>query len=153
MIFRQPNLSPLPVKNQYALLDDYQADYGNLKIVVPAGFVFDGASVPFFGWLPTYTPFHPDVMAPALIHDWLYLNHQVDRQMADQIFYDLLILNGAGKLKAKLMYRDVRIGGGQHFEYCRDDIEKLDMLYALVRVRSNLDDYHFPVEVIRKEVA
>lgn len=153
MIFRQPNLSPLPDRNQYLVLDDYLAEYGDLKIVVPADFIFDGASVPFFGWLPTYTPFHPDVMAPALLHDWLYLNHQVDRKTADQIFYDFLVLNGAGKFKAKLMHKGVRIGGGPHFGYCQDDIDKLDMLYDVTRARPNFDEYHFPLDVIGKAAA
>lgn len=144
----QPNLSPLPEKNQYLLLDDYKVFYGNIKIVVPAGFIYDGASVPFVGWLPTYTPFHPDVMGPALIHDWLYSSHQVDRKTADTIFYDLLVLNTAGKVKAKLMYSGVRVGGGPHWDMSDKDREKLELLYPLIKTRPNFEEYHFPVDAL-----
>jgi len=148
MTLLQPNLSPVPMNDQYALLDDYSIKYGNTKITVPEFFIYDGASIPSFGWLVTYTPFHPDIMAPALIHDWLYVNHQLTRGMADQILYDLMILNGANKTKAKLMYQAVRIGGGAAWDNSDEDIKKIMLLYSLCKLNNSFDEYHFPVHIV-----
>lgn len=145
-MLHQPNLSPVPGKDQYMLLDDYPAVYGNIHILVPQYFTFDGASIPWFGWLSTYTPFHPDVMAAAIVHDWFFLNHQVDRATADQIFYDRLILNGANHVKAKLMHQAVRVGGGQYWELRPEKIEALKSLYSLVRKNPRFEEYCFPGE-------
>ena len=71
-MIEQPKLSPVPKLKLYILLEDYPAVYGDMKILIPKGFVFDGASIPFIGWLPTYTPFHPLVMASAICHDWIF---------------------------------------------------------------------------------
>lgn len=147
-MLQQPVLSPVPRQDLYALLEDYRAVYGDIEILVPEYFVFDGASIPALGWLPTYTPFHPDVMAAAIVHDWLYLNHQVDRKMADDIFYDRLIQNGAGSVKSKLMFQAVRLAGGPHWEQKKQDIERLEILYLMCKSSDRFDEYHFPVDVI-----
>ena len=132
----------------YTLLEDYKAVYGDIEILVPEYFIFDGASVPSVAWMLTYTPFHPHVMAAALIHDWLYLNHQVTREMADDIFYDLLIRNGAGPTKSKLMFQAVRVAGGPHYDHAPADVAKLELLYLMCKSSDRFDEYHFPVDVI-----
>jgi len=149
-MIHQPNLSPVPGKDQYCLLDDYRAKYGNIEITVPAYFLFDGASIPWFGWLSTYTPFHPDVMAAAIVHDWLFLTHQVDIEMANQIFYDRLILNGAGKFKSKLMFKAVSIGAKQFWELRPEKIEALQLLYIMIKKNPNFEDYCFPEEIFQQ---
>lgn len=149
----QPSITPLPDKGRYQVLDDFRVKYGNITIVVPAGFCFDGASVPWFGWVASYTPFHCRVVAAALVHDWLYVNHQVVRSVADQIFYDLLILNQAHPVKAKLMYRAVAIAGDQYYKHDGADLDQLMYLYTLCRLRHNFDLYRFPMGVINGQKA
>ena len=147
-MIHQPNLSPNPGQNQYCLLDDYEYRYGNIRIVVPAYFIYDGASIPAMAWRFIYTPFHPDVMAPALIHDWLYVSHQTDRGTADQILYDLLILNGANQTKAKLMHTAVKKFGGGPWEWDRQDKEKLQTLYILIKKNEKFGEYRFPEQIL-----
>lgn len=147
----QPNLSPVPQKNTYWLLDDYSVKYGDITITVPACFSFDGASVPWFGQVSTYTPFHPDCMAPALIHDWLYLNHQTVRTVADQIFYDLLISNGANPTKSKLMYQAVKLAGGNYWARNKKDRAKLFLLLAMCKKSVTFEAYRFPMRFLQLE--
>jgi len=144
----QPNLSPVPWEDQYYLNDDYTIMYGDIKIVVPWAFTFDGASIPSIGWRLTYTPFHPKVMAPALTHDWPYLTHQVPREVADQMFYDRLILNGADPKKARWMHWAVEKFGGAHWERNQKDIKKLQKLYPLIKDSPRFNEYCFPVDVL-----
>lgn len=76
---------------------------------VPAGYQFDGASVPrLLWWL-----FVPAGLAleAASLHDWLYDNRGfgvLSRKRVDKIFYDHLRQDGAGRLQAYLMYLAVR---------------------------------------------
>ncbi|MDX2442143.1 MAG: DUF1353 domain-containing protein [Desulfobacterales bacterium] len=94
--------------------------------------------------LSTYKPFHPDVMAAALVHDWLFLTHQVDRTTADQIFYDRLILNGANPIEAKIMHKAVRVGAGMFWKLKPEKIEVLKMLYVLVKDSPRFGEYCLP---------
>lgn len=145
---QQLTVVPLGYEDRYIVLDDYQVVYGNLRIVVPNYFRFDGASIPSIGWQLTYTPFHPKVLVAACVHDWLYTNHQVGRAMADKIFYDLLIMNGANAIKAKLMYCAVRIFGGSHWGYTDKEIRRLEELYTMCKYSLRFDEYHFPVGLL-----
>ncbi len=104
----QPSLTPMPDANRYMLNNDYTFALKGKAYVVPAGFVFDGASIPFVGWLPTFTPFHPKVMVAALIHDWFHKYHKVPRALADKFFKTCLVDNGASNIKAQTMYAALR---------------------------------------------
>ena len=79
-------------------------------------FRYDGASIPAPAWQLTFSPFHPDVMLPSLIHDWVFYNHQINRDALDEIFYRLLRDNGVNYLKANTMWAAVRATGGIFWE-------------------------------------
>lgn len=73
-------------------------------ITVPAGFRFDGASIPqvamgITGW--------PGIRA-ACVHDWLLLQPGYDRRTADLVFREALAHCGVGHDLADLMFRAVR---------------------------------------------
>ena len=87
---KQPTVKPAPRTDLYETTRDYDVTVDGERVVVPKGLRFDGASIPEAAWQLTYTPFHPDVMAAAVVHDWLYYNHQVERETADGIFFDLV---------------------------------------------------------------
>ena len=144
MEYPQPNISPVPEKRKYLLLDDYKITIGGIDTCVPALFEFDGASIPRYGWQVTYTPFHPVVMLPALVHDWHFYNHQVDLQTANDIFYNLLLKTGANKIKARIMYRAVQIGGPSRWKTGKKERQYLKELHTLVKFRPNYDEYCFP---------
>jgi len=108
----QPILKPIPQQNKYELVEDYRAYCEDHTFYLPKGFIFNGASIPVYARAITYPPFHPDVMAAAIVHDYLYQHKPVNRKLADMIFYNRLITNGVNKFKAKMMYRALRMFGG-----------------------------------------
>ena len=104
---KQPILIPIPNENKYftdaVYITKQKIGKKQVVITVPRGFVFDGASIPSFGWKATYTPFHPDVMAPALVHDYFYRDpesHIFSRKEVDDLFYDMLRKNTVSKKHA-----------------------------------------------------
>ena len=109
---KQPILKPVPQKNKYELVEDYKATCENHIFYLPEGFVFDGASIPVYARAITYPPFHPDVMAAAIVHDYLYKTKPVNRKLADLIFYERLLENGVSKIKAQMMHKALRLFGG-----------------------------------------
>ena len=86
------------------------------QIVVPAGFKWDGGSVPRFLW-PLLDPWGSASKA-FLLHDYLYQTQQRSRLVSDAIFMEAMEVLGVGFVKRKLLYRGVRLGGwvawGQH---------------------------------------
>ena len=73
-------------------------------VVVPAGFKFDGASIPqaamgITGW--------PGLRA-ACVHDWLLFAESYTRREADKAFHEALLSCGVSTEMADLMYAAVR---------------------------------------------
>ena len=148
MALKQPFLVPHAIDDNYELSRDYRLEIEGVTVVVPKYFRFDGASIPAPAWLFSYTPFHPDVLLPSLIHDWLYYNHQTDRDTADDIFYALLRGNGVSNLMANAMWGAVKVGGGLVWDNDEEDDEMLVRLCRKVYRRPNFDRYRFPDEII-----
>jgi len=112
---KQPHLRPQPDTDQYRLIREYPYSHNGLSIIVPLYFRYDGASIPLIAQIITYSPFHPKIMAAALLHDWLYYSHVTSRKVADKIFRDVLIKNGVSNGKAQLMYKGVRRFGASYY--------------------------------------
>jgi len=104
---------PYPGGKGYVLTLDYRITINGEELVIPRGFLFDGASVP--DWIPKWvigSHYDPEFMLPALVHDWLYWSRQWPKDKADAILRDLLRANGVGFLRANAMYRAVQVAGG-----------------------------------------
>ena len=97
-------------------------------ITVPAGFEYDGASIPRSCWSIIGSPFAPEFMTAAVFHDWLYYTHTLNREDADQVLYDLLRENGVGSVKAGIIHRAVRMFGGAYWPNTNEDKEKMESL-------------------------
>lgn len=82
------------------------------EIAVPAGFEFDGASVPYIlsGLVPRA---HPLYLASAALHDWMYVDvaSNRSRERADALFLEALGVQGVNWFWAWIMWRAVRAGG------------------------------------------
>lgn len=76
-------LSPTP-NNTFILLEKYQYK----DVVIPFGFVTNGADVPRIFW-SLFPPFKPKYMKAILIHDFLIKKGQIDK--ANQYFKELLL--------------------------------------------------------------
>lgn len=146
----QPNLGPVPRLNQYQLKRDYEITVEGFDIVIPRGFEYDGASIPSAAWQVTYSPFHPDVMLPALVHDWLFYTHITGddgQEAADDIFYKLLRQNEVSYLKANAMWAAVRTAGHLFWDNDEEDMEKMVALCKKVKDRPNFKRYKFPKKI------
>lgn len=90
--------------------------FNDQKFIVPEGFETDLASIPRLFW-SIVPPYNTSLIAPAIVHDWLYSRHtKIKRLECDKIFYFLLVKNGMSKFLAGIMYFCVRIFGSSHFK-------------------------------------
>jgi hypothetical protein len=80
-------------------------------IEIPAGFLFDGNSVPRLTW--SISP-PSDYLASACVHDYLY-RYFNDRKLADVVYRELLGAQGMGKAQRNLRYLMLRLFGGHAF--------------------------------------
>lgn len=102
------------MKGKYEVLEDIEYYNG---LVVPKSFITDLASIPklFQGIIGVPEDFDEE----SILHDFLYSkynDYMINRETADKIFKQSLILNGVNPLTAKLMYDGVRLGGEFHWE-------------------------------------
>ena len=109
MEYKLPKLQPLPLRGwfqarRWLLLEDWQYR----GIVIPKGFITDGASVPrILYWL-----FEPTgiLFIPAILHDYFYATKSVSRADADRIFRENVIKEGCW-LAGWLAWIGVRLFG------------------------------------------
>lgn len=77
---------------------------------IPAGYEFDGASIPPMFWDLIGEPDDEKFLIAALIHDFLY-EKRWNRKLSDATFRHFLESEGVWGFKATLMWAAVRIGG------------------------------------------
>lgn len=112
----EPNVQKA-INGKWSILKEDLVIYvAGMKIVVPKGFMSDGASVPavFRGLLPSDGLYS----IPAWVHDWLYSSHEVSKEVADYIFYTLMAYMGVPIWKRQTMYLAVKYGG--HKSYAQE---------------------------------
>lgn len=87
----------------------YDSDVAKSRIIVPAGFVTDFASVPRVPvafWLTGDT-----AHMAAVVHDYLYSTGIFPKAVADQVFYEAMRATGIPLWRAWVMYQGVNWGG------------------------------------------
>lgn len=132
----QPVCTPKPGNNRFYRLVQ---PYGIYGVEIPAGFEWDGASLPRFVWTVFgYTPFMPCLMLPSLVHDYLYSQKRGTRRAADELFLRLMKENGVDDDDAESMFIAVRNHGHTRW---MDDEDKA----ALTSPPVDRDEYEFPV--------
>ena len=112
----QPLLRPAscmhyPDAPGFELVQDYGFTVaGGGAFTVPAGFWYNGASIPAAFWQVTFSPFDPRILAPALVHDWLYTSKQVPRKVADETL--AMLIAETSPARAQIVRAAVRSFGG-----------------------------------------
>jgi len=101
----------------WEVINDFRVKVGDNLVIVPKGFITNGASVPnVFWWLcaPVAGPFGE----AAVVHDWLYniMSTWDDRKRADQILYEIGRYRGANLFRGQAVYRAVRLFGRLHWK-------------------------------------
>jgi hypothetical protein len=91
----------------------YLSEVARRTIDVPAGFQTDLASVPR---LPlVYLLCGDCAREAAVVHDYLYTTHLVDRATADAVLREASAVTGVPWWRRTLMYWGVRAGGARHW--------------------------------------
>jgi hypothetical protein len=92
----------------------YESDLLKRRLTVPVGMLTDFASVPR---IPiAFLLAGGAGNRAAVIHDWLYSTHEVERSVADAVFREALLAGGEPVWRAWMMYAGVRIGGSGPYE-------------------------------------
>ncbi len=126
------------------LVNDYECNYFGTQIKVPRTFCFDGASIPSVAWQIVGTPFQPRFIRASLVHDWLYYVHlpNVNQEIADNIFYHMLVEDGVSRFNAGTMFNAVRTAGSFFWDNDDEDIAYLNRLINnLAKLNLNPNDY------------
>jgi hypothetical protein len=92
----------------------YESDVAERTITVPAGFQTDLASVPRLPFV--YLLCGDCARQAAVVHDYLYTTHLVERAMADAVLREASAVTGVPWWRRTLMYWGVRIGGASHWD-------------------------------------
>lgn len=87
------------------------------RFTIPAGFKWDGASIPRVFWASFGTPFDSEHEIAGMLHDAIYAGvvEGVTREEADKLYRLLLRACGQGMIKALLEYLAVRRFGKSHW--------------------------------------
>jgi|TARA_B110000908_G_scaffold30001_2_gene35492 hypothetical protein len=107
---------------QWTIAEDWKYEIDGTKYVIPAGFTFDGASIPKFFW--KYLSPTGVLLMPGLVHDWIYktqslkrvdgndsLTFTLDQKQCDEIFRDLAIEINGFKVINNIAYYILRVFG------------------------------------------
>jgi len=98
-------------KDECTLLEDCSIVVNDLSFTVPAGFTWDGASIPNVFWSVLFvSPFHHTVRRAGLLHDYLY-RRRAHRALADAMFLATMKMDGANWAQRTAMYLAVRMFG------------------------------------------
>lgn len=85
-------------------------DGPSLRLIIPKGFRYDGASIP--RWLWDRLPRDDSrIIFAATVHDYLYVHRLFDRKTCDAIFLEIMEQEGMPWLYRKAAYRAVRAFG------------------------------------------
>jgi hypothetical protein len=110
----------LIASRQWQLAADWKFTIDGVPYVIPAGFTFDGASIPKFLW--TYLSPTGVLLMPGLIHDWVYKykslkradnrpTPELNQKECDALFCDLAIAINGFKFINKAAYLALRAFG------------------------------------------
>jgi len=98
-------VEPTDKSRNWKVVEDFKCG----DIIVPAGFITDGASIPRgLRWL---FPHGGRKFVAAVVHDYLYRNKAGTRLEADELFFRLMIHNGVPTWRAQMLFMGVRLGG------------------------------------------
>ena len=124
MNFKTPLITAsMPDGRRKRVHTKFTYQHGSWTIVVPAGFVSDGASIPRIFWSIIGGPWGRYGKA-AVLHDWLYFEQEysfindrilvrqfVSRKLADTIFMEAMMQLEVAAWRIELMYWAVRLCG------------------------------------------
>lgn len=116
----------LPTRSKWEVLKDYELTVYHRQqcmyskkvelvaedFVVPRGYPFDAASIPFFLWW-RFQPTYKYVFEPSAVHDYFYdeLYKYYPKEFADNVFKAMMLHMGAPPHQAWLFHQSVSMFG------------------------------------------
>ena len=88
----------------------WQQDNG-VRVEIPAGTVFDGASIPRQAWSVIGHPMHGRYVLPSLLHDYECTLRAHPAPVVHRRFFFALRAQGVGMVRATIMWSAVRVFG------------------------------------------
>ena len=84
---------------------------GELRIEIPQGYSWDGASIPWWAWSIMGHPFERELRLASLVHDWRceHARTPAERMVGDALFLELLERAGLPRWRRVAMWLAVRI--------------------------------------------
>jgi len=134
----KPMFSLVDGKEQMVLNVDLPFHYQGKEYVIPAGFVFDGASIPRFAWSFIGHPFDEHLRIGACIHDWIFTTHCLGFTNANHIFMRRIRADGERCINVKLIF--AAVAGFGYPAYKQLTIEKEDRLALIRNILKNRED-------------
>lgn len=124
-IFTPADCPLYPNQQGAILVKDFSITASDGKsYIVPAGFWFNGGSIPPLFWQLTFTPFDMRVIDGFLFHDWCYCAHCCAKEVADKTLLDY-IKHKDLTAKGVLVHRAIDMFGDRFWKI--DNIDKLYM--------------------------
>lgn len=112
-IIIQPNLLTF---DKYYVKEEYKHTIDGIPVHIEKGFCFDGASIPWYLWPILGHPLHPQLVTAAAVHDKGYRG-VIPKDVADHLFYYIMLDHKFNKYKAKAAYLGVKAFGWMHYRY------------------------------------
>ena len=102
----------LTLSREMQLLNDFSfIDKNGHQWLAEKGSIIDGASIPRVVWSLVGSPFSGKYRRASVIHDVYCKTKTRPHKKVHKMFYEAMIADGVPKIKAKMMYRAVCIGG------------------------------------------
>lgn len=118
MITVDGGVSITKIKDCLYRINDPIVAYDGKVIVVRAGFVSDGATIPRFLWAAIGSPWTGNYTRGAIVHDWLYGSHTyyngelITRARSDYILREIARHDGTNVITSYILWAGVRLFGG-----------------------------------------
>lgn len=112
---QRPKIKWVGGSKPYLLTEDYTFRTSVGQWTVPAGFNFDGASVPRIPFV--YARYGNTAQEAACLHDWHYRYRTAPRSVSDRAFLEVMeqFKNPKGRSRRMTMYLAVRSFGWAHY--------------------------------------
>lgn len=98
-------------RGRVRLLEPLVWEEAGATIVVPAGLVSDGVTVPPIAWPLVGHPLSGSLLRAALLHDWEIAARQAPSAVVHRRFHAALRASGVGRVRAWLLFTAVRCFG------------------------------------------
>jgi hypothetical protein len=122
----------LLLKNVRFILRKY-----NCEILIKAGFICDGGSVPEFQWDDVSSPYATRFLLPFILHDALYAAELFTRSECDWIFLEIMQEFGCSWYRRNKAWLGVRAGGWYVWNrHKKTDIEKAKLLIKKYEIKK-----------------